>query len=83
MPLTVRLPKDTEAKLNELAGRERKSKSDIIKESLDLYFERYSSGKTPFELGKELFGRHGSNDGELAINSEAILKARFYAKKHS
>ena len=83
MPLTVRLPVETESKLNTIARLVKKTKSDIIKESLDLYFEKYSKSKTPFELGKHLFGKNGSGLGNLSTDNEKILREKLNAKKHS
>ena len=83
MPLTVRLPAEVELKLKSIARLEKKSKTDIIKESLGLYFERINKSKSSFELGKHLFGKYGSEKGNLSIDSEKLLRERLNAKKHS
>lgn len=62
---------------------EKKSKTDIIKESLDLYFERASKSKNAFELGKHFFGKYGSGMGNLSIDGEKLLRERLNAKKHN
>ena len=83
MTITVRLPGDTESRLREIARRQNKTNSDIIKESLDLYFADFYERLTPFELGKDLFGKHSSSPGsygELSINSEQILRERLGKK---
>jgi len=78
--INVRLPVETEAKLVEIAITENKTKSEIIRESLELYFDRFLRARTPFELGKEFFGKHGSGAGDLAINSEKILREKIKEK---
>ncbi len=82
MPLTVRLPAEVELKLKSIARIEKKSKTDIIKESLDLYFERINKSKSAFELGKHLFGKYGSEKGNLSMDGEKLLREKLNAKKH-
>lgn len=79
MAITVRLPSEIEAKLIKIATIENKSKSDIIRESLELYLDRFSE-HSPFELGKKNFGKHGSGTGDLSINSEKILREKIREK---
>lgn len=87
MALSIRLTLETKTKLENMARVENKTKSEIIREALELYFKNFSEDKTPFELGKEYFGKHGSGQGDLSINGEKILKEKirrkFNAKKHS
>ena len=83
MSTTIKLPKALELKLEQISISEKKPKSTIIAESLDFYFKQNLNSKSPFELGKELFGRHGSGRGDLSINAESILHERLNAKNHS
>jgi len=80
MAITVRLPSEIEAKLIKIATIENRSKSDIIRESLELYLDRFSESTSPFELGKKFFGKHGSGIGDLSINSEKILREKIRKK---
>ncbi|MEQ8188350.1 MAG: ribbon-helix-helix domain-containing protein [Candidatus Eremiobacterota bacterium] len=86
MAITVRLPSEIEEKLVKIAAIENRSKSDIIREALELYLDRFTE-HSPFELGKKFFGRHGSGIGDLSINSEKILqekiRGKYNAKKPS
>lgn len=83
MSITIELPRDLESKLEQISISEKKPKSSIIRESLNLYFKHKLTSKSPFELGKKYFGKHGSNRGDLSINAEIILRERLNAKEHS
>lgn len=83
MPKIVELPEELESQLDQIAASENKLKSDIIKESLDLYIKKRLCKNTPFELGKKFFGRNGSGQGDLSINAESILHKRLNAKERS
>jgi len=79
---TVRLPVEYEQKLASLAEARHSSKSDIIKEALDLLFRREESGKDSYELGEPFFGRYGSADGNRSTTYKARLKDKINAKHH-
>lgn len=85
MSKIVELPEELESQLDQISASENKPKSDIIKESLELYIKlkQRLSKESPFELGKNLFGRNGSGQGDLSINAESILHKRLNAKEHS
>lgn len=57
---TIRLPESTERKLEEVSTEQNKTKSDVIKAALELYFNKHYSEKTPYELGVKLFDEAGS-----------------------
>lgn len=77
---SIRLPKDFENKLSDMAEIEKTTKSEIIKRALRRYFESYAQQTTPFDLGKDLFGRHGSGKGNLSREYKKILKEKFREK---
>jgi predicted transcriptional regulator len=80
--LTVRLPRDLEKKIEELASTERTTKSQIIKNALREYIEIRKAGQTPYELGKDLFGRFESSEAELSKNYKKKIKEKLF-EKHS
>lgn len=80
MATTIRLPEEIEQRLRQIAIRTRKTKSKIIKEALLIYFGNQSETKTPYELGKDLFGRFGSDSTDLSLNRKRILKEKLRAK---
>jgi len=73
---TVRLPADTRNKLVVLSRLKGKTKSDIIKESLDMYYEREESEIDSFTLGESLFGRYGSGEDDRATSYKERIKGK-------
>jgi predicted DNA-binding protein len=64
--ISVRLSKELEDKIERLSKQENMTKSDIVKEALSKYIVEHEKKTNPFELGKELFGKHGSGKGNLS-----------------
>jgi len=58
---SVRLPSEIEQRLQLISQTRNKSKSEIIKEALEKFFEAEVEEKDSYELGKDLFGRRGSD----------------------
>lgn len=79
---TARLPWEVAGRLDALSKLKRKTKSLIIKESLDLYFEREEAGFGSFALGEAVFGRYASGREDLSSNYKALVKEKLYAKHH-
>ena len=52
----------------------------MVKEALDLYFANKNIEQSPFELGQDLFGTSGSNDGNLSTSFKRRLKGKLRAK---
>jgi hypothetical protein len=77
---TVRLDPATEVRLEELADIENKSKSEVIKAALIEYLDRHFSTQTPYELGKGLFGKHGSGHKDTSRDYKTLLKGRLREK---
>ena len=78
---TVRLPADLEKKLDAASRTDKRSKSDVIKEALERYFDREEPEKDSYELGKEYFGQYGSGDGTLSKSYKARIKEKLDAKR--
>ena len=55
MTLTVRLPLRVEQELAEYCVTRKVSKSEVVKEALDLLLAKTQSQATAYELGKDLF----------------------------
>jgi RHH-type rel operon transcriptional repressor/antitoxin RelB len=54
--------------------------SELIHESLFEYLGKLSK-PTPWELGKNYFGKYSSGQGNLAANRKQLLKAKIRAKR--
>jgi predicted DNA-binding protein len=80
---TVRLPADLEKKLATTSKAEKRSKSELIKEALERYFDRNESEKDSYELGKEYFGAYGSGEGTLSTSYKARIKEKLDAKRNT
>ena len=77
---TVRLPPDTRNKLLALSRIKGKTKSDIIIESLDMYYEREENEIDSFTLGEPYFGKYGSDDDDLSTTYKERIKEKIRAK---
>ena len=77
---TARLPADTRNKLLTLSRIKGKTRSDIIKESLDLYYEREENEIDSFTLGESFFGRYGSGEDDRATTYKERIKAKLSPK---
>ena len=80
---TVRLPSEIEQKLDSLSRSKHKSKSELIKEALEVFFNQEEAGKDSYEIGQEYFGKYGSGIGSLSINYKNKLKEKLNVKYHS
>lgn len=80
---TVRLPIEIEQRLQLLAQKKHKSKTDIIREALEKLFIQEESEKDSYELGEEYFGKYGSGDGTLSVTYKDKLKDKINAKLNS
>ncbi len=80
--ISLRLPGELEQKLNKLSKTEKRSKSEIIKKALLMYLEKHDRTQRPFDMGEDLFGKHGSGSGTLSKDYKNILRERL-REKHS
>ena len=80
---TVRLSPEIEQKLEVLSKTRHKTKSDIIKEALELLFRSDESEQSSYEIGETVFGMHGSGDGDRSTTYKSKLKDKIRAKRDS
>ena len=80
---TARLPQDTRVKLLTLAKIKNKTKSDIIKESLDLYYEQEAGEIDSYTLGLPYFGKYSSGAGDLSTTYKQRIKEKLRARQNS
>jgi len=73
---TARLPPDTRNKLLVLAKIKGKTKSDIIKDSLEMYYEHEETEIDSFTLGEPRFGRYGSGESDRASGYKERIKKK-------
>jgi hypothetical protein len=79
--LTVRLPQALEDRLKQTAAAEKRTKTQVIRAALEAYLQAQRGQSSAFELGQDLFGRHGSGNGNLSTTYKRLLKERIRAKR--
>ncbi len=77
---TVRLNDEMEKKLSILTELEKKTKSELIKKALLVYYENHTRKKSPYDLGKDLFGKYGSNEEDLSEKYKTIVMEKLNEK---
>lgn len=80
--ISLRIKPELEKTLSYFAEAKGKSRSEIIIESIKEYIENHSTEKTPFALGKDLFGKYSSGKTDLSKNRKKYLKERL-SQKHA
>ncbi len=80
--LAVRLPEELEKRLEGYAKKTERTKTDIVKEALKLFFKTQEQKErlTPYELGQELFGRYESRNDDLSVTYKRRLKGKLHEK---
>ena len=78
--VSIRLPEELEKKLVEIAKVDKKTKTEIIKLALTKFIHDFEKNTSPFELGKDLFGKYGSKKGNLSKDRKRILKEKLRDK---
>ena len=76
---SARLPDDVRNKLNILSKVKGKTKSDIIKESLETYYELEENEIDSFTLGEPFFGNYGSGESDRATSYKEHIKGKISA----
>ncbi|HCL56269.1 MAG TPA: CopG family transcriptional regulator [Spirochaetia bacterium] len=78
--ISIRLSEELEKKLVEIAQVDKRTKTEIIKLALTRFISDFEKNTTPFELGKDLFGKYGSKKGNLSKDRKIILKGKLRDK---
>ncbi|MGM0653214.1 MAG: ribbon-helix-helix protein, CopG family [Bacillota bacterium] len=78
--LNVRINKELEKALENLASLRNVTKSEIVKEALTEYVKTQSS--TPYEAGKDLFGSDKSNIHDGSVKYKENIRRKI-SEKHS
>ena len=78
--ITLRLDQKLETAIQSTATMMGVSKSELIRISVTQFIQKQKK-PTPWELGRDLFGRYASGDGNLSQNRKAIFKNKIKAKQ--
>lgn len=77
---SIRLPGELEEKIKRLAKKYDASKSEIVREAIEDYVAKEETKEKPYELGKDLFGLYGSDEGNLSEAYKQKVKKKLNEK---
>jgi hypothetical protein len=81
MTITVRLPAKLEASLRARLDKRKVGLSAFVRQAIAEKLEQQPEGRpSAYDIGRELFGRHGSGRHDLSSNRKAILSESLRAK---
>ena len=80
---TARLPMDTRNKLMTLSRAKNMTMSEIIIESLELYYRQEEDEIDSFTLGIPYFGKYRSGEGDLSTTYKQRIKEKLHARQNS
>ena len=80
MTLTVRLGKKLELDLRARLADDEETISEFVRKAVTERLEREVPKKTPYELGKHLFGKFDSGRADLSTRSKEIYREKMKAK---
>ncbi|MDR2542263.1 MAG: CopG family transcriptional regulator [Treponema sp.] len=80
---SARLPMETRNKLLTLSRYKNKTMSEIIIESLELYYKQEENELDSYTLGLPYFGKYGSGMADLSTNYKQHLKEKLRARQNS
>jgi hypothetical protein len=80
---TARLPVSTRNKLIVLAKHKNKTKSEIIIEALEMYYEKEENELDSYTLGLPYFGKYNLGEGDLSTTYKQRIKEKLRARQNS
>lgn len=80
MGISIRLEKSIEDSLRKRLQFEGISLSDFIRDAIREKLASYDNQLSPYELGKDLFGRYSSGRDDLSTNRKTLLREKLHAK---
>ncbi len=80
MPVSMRLGPALEERLTKASRKLRVNKTEVIKRSLEAYLAQIEPGRSPYELGADLFGADIGRQTDLSSRFKIRLKRKLRAK---
>lgn len=80
MALSVRIDDKMKAELRRHLARTGKTFSEYAREALAEKLARDSGKKTPYELGKHVFGKFSSGRSDLSVRYKEVVREKLRAK---
>ena len=78
--ITLRLDPQLEKTVNNLAFQMQISKSELVRRSIFAFIEQREK-PSPWELGKDFFGKYASGEGNLSVDRKRLIKEKIRAKR--
>ena len=78
--ITIRLDPKLEQAVNITAKNLGLTKSELIRQCITDYITK-SQHSNAWEVGKDLFGKHSSNQGNLSVDRKELLKSKIKSKR--
>ena len=82
MTISVRLSDKSETQLRLRTRRTGRPLSEFVREAIEEKLQREPLDTSPYTLGKDLFGRHGSGDGNRSTDRKRLIREKL-GEKHS
>ena len=80
MPISVRLPPRVEQELADYCIAHKVTRSEAVKRALEQLLEKSAGQRSPYDLGKDFFGRKGTPGRDIGAQSKRLLRERFRGK---
>ena len=80
MPISARLDGEVQRKLNILSKTQGLSKLKITAQSIVEYFDNHFPPNSPYEIGKDLFGRYESGKEDVSYKRKKYLQEKLSEK---
>ena len=80
---TARLPADTRNKLLVLSKHMNKTKSEIIKEAVEMYYEKEENEIDSYTLGLPYFGKYNLGAGDLSTTYKERIREKLRERQNS
>ncbi|MBI2505319.1 MAG: ribbon-helix-helix protein, CopG family [Candidatus Latescibacteria bacterium] len=82
MSITIRLEPDLQEAVDRAAQAHGLTRSELVRECLQRYLEEQQKKPTPWELGKERFGKYASGRRDLSVDRKKILSEKLRARQN-
>ena len=79
MPLSIRLDNELENELRLRLQREGIALSEFVRDAIKEKLAKNPQANSPYELGKNLFGRYSSGETQRSANRKVMLREKVHA----
>ncbi len=80
MPLSIRLESELETELRLRLQHEGIGLSEFVRDAIREKLAKTAQANSPYELGRNLFGRYASGDTHRSYRRKTLLREKIHAK---